>query len=295
MINLRKKVASASDRLRQRAKDVYHASRRGGGPPNAVLLIIGCQRSGTTALLRAMRRDWNTYAFLESSVLNVEPQSRRGLPRVHTKLTLRWRPFDEVAALIRRKRYPLVVTKPLPEMHRTRDLLDKIENAQCLWMFRHYRDVAASIVRTWPDDVHIRNLEPIVRRERGNWRSEFVSDDVRALIARHYGVDMSPHDGGALFWYARNRMLLDLQLDSDPRCMMLQYDDFASEPAACMRDVYEFVDARYPGPHLVRTIRATSIGRGSGVSLNGEVEAYCESLWNKLLGANAVDKVEGEQ
>lgn len=289
MATRRRDLRAARRWLYRSVKDAYHTNLRDGGPPRAVVIVLGSQRSGTTALLRAMEHDWNARVFGEFSALNVDPLSCEKPPEDPRKFTIRWRPLGEVALRIRRSPYPLVVCKPLAESHRARDLLERIESSRCVWMFRSYRDVAESRVRRWPDHLHVRNLEPIVRAEAGNWRSELVPDDVRALVTKHYAVDMNPYDGAALFWYARNRLLFDLELVGDSRLMMLRYEHFATQPAVALQRIYDFVGLPFPGPRMARSINAKAVGRGAHVRLNDEVEARCEELWCKLLSSPPCD------
>lgn len=283
-------VRALSWRTRQLAKGIYHTRLRLSSLPRSTIFILGCQRSGTTVLADSFERDWNVYLFREFSDLNIEPVSKEGRPAVPTLLTLRLRPFDQVANLIQRTGFPLVVCKPIVESHRANELMAAVDNSRCLWVFRHYNDVADSIVRKWPDRIHIQNLEPIVRMQRDNWRSEVVPDDVRELITTHYSADMNPHDGGALFWYARNRLLFDLGLLGSAKVMMIKYDDFVTDPVTIFRRIYDFSGTPYPGPHITRGIKVTSVGRGAGSQINEEIEAHCEILWNKLNEAYASGK-----
>src|SRR5690606_17914544 len=90
-------------RLHRLAKNVYRA-RLGNIAPQSVIVVLGCQRSGTTALLAAFEQDWNARVFNEYSSLNADPQSRKSSPGVETNSTLRWRPYKEVNQLIRQTR-----------------------------------------------------------------------------------------------------------------------------------------------------------------------------------------------
>lgn len=233
--------------------------------------------------MTVMERDWNARVFPEYSELNVAPERDR--ETAGPRFGIRLRPLHEVARLVGDEPYPLIVCKPLVESHRARELVGAIAGARCVWMFRHYRDVAESFPRTWPDEIHVRNLGPIVNRAAGDWRAELVPEDVRELIARHYAPDMNPLDGAALFWYARNRLLFDLELVSEPWLMLLRYEQFVAEPTKSLRRIYEFSELEFPGAGMARGIHKRAVGRGRDVQLSDEVEACCDAMWVRMLSA----------
>jgi len=108
---------------------------------------------------------------------------------------------------------------------------------------------------------------------------------VRELIARHYAPDMSPFDGAALFWYARNRLFFDLELPAEKRVMPLRYEDLVAEPAAAMTRVYAHAEVPFPGPALVADIHPRSVGLGRELELATEVEEACDRLLADLNAA----------
>jgi sulfotransferase family protein len=278
------------ERLRRKAWGVTKAARSlvapsGSSGPTA-LFILGCQRSGTTMVTETLDKDRRVKTYSEFSSVNRPADGRRPWSvRSTSRYGIRMKPLDEVAAKLERSRYPLVVLKPLVESQRAKAILHSTDRAVCLWVFRNYRDVARSNVELFTREASRINLDPMIRPEPGNWRSELVPDDVRQLIARHYSPAMSPFDGGALFWYARNRLFFDLDLASDERVMTLKYEDLASQPEPCVRRIYAHAGISFPGPRLVADIHPRSIGLGRELELSGEVESACEGLWAKLVSA----------
>jgi sulfotransferase family protein len=278
------------ERLRRKAWGLTKAARtRVAGPGSAgprALFILGCQRSGTTMVTETLDKDWRVKTYSEFSSVNRPADGRRPWSvRPTSRHDIRMKPLDEVAARLERSRYPLVVLKPLVESQRATAILRDIDRATCLWVFRNYRDVARSNVKLFTPEASRINLDPMIRGEPGNWRSELVPDDVRQLIARHYSEAMSPFDGGALFWYARNRLFFDLDLASDDRVMALKYEDLASQPEPSVRRIYAHTGVPFPGPRVVADIHPHSIGLGRELELSAEVESACEGLWAKLVSA----------
>jgi hypothetical protein len=278
------------ERVRRRVWGLTKAARRrvmrpGGSSPRA-LFILGCQRSGTTMVVETLDRDWRVKTFQEFSAVNLPADGRRPWSvRSMSRYGLRLRPLDQVAARIQRSRSPLVVLKPLVESQRAPAILREIDGAVGLWVFRDYRDVARSNVKLFTPEVTRINLEPMLDQQPGNWRGEVVPEDVRELIADHYAPDMSPFDGAALFWYARNRLFFDLDLPLEKRVMALRYEDLVAEPAATMRRVYDHAAVPFPGPAIVADIHPRSVGLGRELELATEIEAACDRLLADLNAA----------
>jgi hypothetical protein len=278
------------ERVRRRVWGLMKAARRrvtrsGGSSPRA-LFILGCQRSGTTMVVETLDRDWRVKTFPEFSAVNLPADGRRPWSvRSMSRYGLRMRPLDQVAARIEGTHSPLVVLKPLVESQRAPAILRAIDGAVCLWVFRDYRDVARSNVKLFTPEVTRINLEPMLVHQPGNWRGEVVPEDVRELIARHYAPDMSPFDGAALFWYARNRLFFDLDLPAEKRVMALRYEDLVAEPAAAMTRVYAHAEVPFPGPALVADIHPRSVGLGRELELATEVEEACDRLLADLNAA----------
>jgi hypothetical protein len=278
----RGQLAAAVGRLDRLGRDVAH--RLGpSGDGTRTLFIFGCQRSGTTMLMDAFGRDRHVKVFGEFSALNRRnPGLARLWPQNTRRYDIRMRPPREVARAIARVPQPMVVAKPLVESQRASRLLDAVPDSRAVWVFRHYRDVAASNVAMFGADTAVGNLAPVVAGEVANWRAEYVPDEVRALVARHYRPDMSPYDAGALFWYLRSRLYLDLSLDRDPRVLLLAYESLVREPDRWLARLYRHAGRDWPGHAIAERIHTGSVGRAAGVELAPPVAAVCEELWQRL-------------
>jgi hypothetical protein len=278
------------ERLRRKAWELAKAVRArasmGGRGQTTALFILGCQRSGTTMLGDTLAKDRRVKAFREFSAVNLPAPNRRPWSvRSTSRFGLRMKPLDEVAETIDRLPYPLAVMKPLVESQRAPEILEAIDGSVAVWVFRDYRDVARSNVELFTPEVTRVNLEPMIKPEPGNWRSELVPDDVRELIARHYSPEMSPFDGGALFWYARNRLFGELDLAADARVMALRYEDLVSEPERAMRAVYSHAGVPFPGTQIVEDIHPRSVGLGRELDLVPEIQEACERVLADLSAA----------
>jgi hypothetical protein len=278
------------ERVRRKAWWAAKAIRRRIAMPGAdstrALFVLGCQRSGTTMVGDVLDKDWRVKAFREFSAMNLPAKGARPWSiRSPSRYSIRLKPLDQVQAAIERASYPLVVLKPLVESQRAPAILREVDRSVCLWVFRNYRDVARSNVALFTPEVTQVNLEPMIRGTAGDWRGEVVPDDVRDLIARHYSPEMSAFDGGALFWYARNRLFFDLGLDAEPRVMPLKYEDLVSDPERSMRRVYEHAGVPFPGLRIVEGVHPRSIGLGRELAFSTEIEEACGRLWEELTRA----------
>ncbi|MEM7586461.1 MAG: sulfotransferase domain-containing protein [Acidobacteriota bacterium] len=241
-----------------------------------VLCIVGCQRSGTTLMLRIFDRDPNARVFGEASRLSSNDPNR-----------IRLDPLPEVRRRLERERAPLLVLKPLVESQRTPELLAALPLAtrsrcRALWVFRHYRDVAASDLAHFGINNGIANLRPIAEGVSGNWRSENVSPDVRDRVCERFGEVMNPHDAAVLFWWVRNRLFFDLALDANPAVLMCRYEDLVAAPAAAIQEIYDALDLPFLGERSVAEVHAGSLQRGRDLSLSPEVEELASSLLDRL-------------
>lgn len=266
------------ERIESVFKDLAHLRAPRGSARS--LIVLGCQRSGTNALVGCFEDDRDAKVYPEFSSLN--RRSGKLSMRDSIRFTLRLRPFEEVGATVERLRYPLAVMKPLVESRYIGELLEAVPRSRVVWIFRHYVDVAESNARTFGALIHRDNLAPIAAGDPTNWRSEGISDEVRETVARHYDPDMDPIDGGALFWWARNRLLFDEGYESDPRVLALQYGRFVADPVAVLAELYEHAGVAFPGPEIARSITPKFVGRGSGHEFDPEIETLCEQLWDRL-------------
>lgn len=253
-------------------KQLYQMSKYQPGERNALLFILGCQRSGTTLMLQIFERDLNTKIYGEFSVLSSEDKER------HIRLNA----LPKVKETIDQERAPLIILKPLVETQNAPTLLDYFKDAKVLWMYRHYKDVASSNVSRFGPQNGVRNLRTIVERDPKNWRSENVPEAMREIVVKHFSEEMSPYDAAALFWYVRNNFFFEFNLDKNPKMIMCKYEDLATDPSTIMKGVYDFLGCTFPGESVITKVHASSVKKGRKLDLKPEIEALCEEMWDRL-------------
>src|SRR5688572_17488650 len=272
---LEKLVSAASKRAYFAGKAVYqHVSSLAAQPDKRILFILGCQRSGTTLMQQIFDADLDAKVYGEFSDITLTARTPN----------LRLRPLAEVKSIIERTAARLVVAKPIAETQNALQLLECFPGAKALFLYRHYASVASSNLKLFVRLNGINNLRPILDDEPGDWRSENVPADVRALEAKHFRADMNPHDAAALFWYVRNRFYFDLGLDRNPAVLALRYEDLLRDPAGTIDAIYGFVGA----PPSRRGVALVRPERGNrGIELSAAIEELCTGMLRRLDAAAA--------
>ena len=237
-----------------------------------VLLILGCQRSGTTLVQNILQRDLRSKVYREFSKLSDRDREHR----------IRLNPLDSVRETIEADRAELIVLKPLVESQNAVKLLETLGNAKILWMYRDYRDTAVSSINTFGREAGVNDLTSIIENRDGDWRAEGLGDEMRGIVSANFSPDMDPHDAAALFWFVRNSWLFELKLEASARVMICSYEDLVAAPAATVKKLYDFVGHKFPGQRILPSIHQESAGRGSGLELSEDIERLCSGLLERL-------------
>jgi hypothetical protein len=266
--------------LRSRSRHALAEARRwnqgAARGPETTLLVLGCQRSGTTLVTRLFDADPQAKVYPEHSALT----------RGDRRDALRLPAPESVAASIARCRFPLVVLKPLVESQNTPTLLESLPGARGLWMFRGWRDVACSNLARFGRDKGVTNLRSVVEQRPTDWRAECVSPAVQRVVAQHFSESMNPHDAAALFWWVRNSFFFELGLDANPALRSCRYEELVMDPAATLDALYHWIGLPRPTSTVLPDISASSIGRGDDVSFSPPIADLCDALFRRLCDAH---------
>lgn len=257
-------------------KRFYHLANQ-NDTSKRIMFIVGCQRSGTTLMMHILEKDYATSIYHEFSRLSSGDKVER----------LRLNSLDSVKKVLERDRAKFVVLKPLVESQQTVSLLNFFPNSKALWMYRDHHDVVNSSLNRFGTHNGIDDIRPIVQGIANNWRSEGASAEVRATVAEHFSEEMNPYDAAALFWYARNMLYFDQNLEQDSRVMLCNYRDLVLKPLDFMQVLYHFMEQKFPGTHVIEDVKDSSVGRGKHVELSPAIDALCTSLYERLDAAYA--------
>jgi hypothetical protein len=253
--------------LRRRIYQTLHP--RSPNAEQRTLLILGCQRSGTSMMLDLLAHDRRTETFPEESALS-------------TPRDLRLKPLDVVNRRIHESRSELVVLKPLVESQRAPELLSDLRSAKAVWMYRKYDSVAASDLRYFGLENGVRNLRLLLSNEPLNWRGEFVPNETREILETFYSPSMSPDDAAALFWWARNSLYFQLGLDERDEVIICAYEGLVTDPRQTIASIYDFVDMSQPMVDVAAQVHGESLDRGADTRLSPAVRGLCEALYARL-------------
>jgi hypothetical protein len=233
------------------------------------LFVVGSERSGTTMLMKVMEKSRYMRVYQE--------HSRRAFQE-------NWRlmPPEVIRSLIAESRAPIVVFKPLCDAHLCDHLLEQYSNSKAVWIYRDYHDVAISAANKWNE--HLKDVMRQISQgdwEALEWRGERLDDDKIALVRHLYSPAMTAQDAAGLQWYLRNQFYFSLGLDSDPRVLLMRYEDLVLDPQLEMQRLMHFVGAAFEHS-IIEDITDRAIGKGIDVELSPEVDHVCAELLMKL-------------
>ena len=263
-------------RARSTLKLVARSLRPAPADRRRLVLIFGCQRSGTTMLQQTLLdRSWRVFIL--------EEHDRRLVGADAVPGETRWDDVQAVLARIRRLPFEVVAVKPLVESDRAAQLLDAADNASGIWMLRHYRDVARSNLRRFGIDNAHRDLEPLVSGGCHDWRNRGATEQTRRTVVDFVRQGLEPLDAAALFWWARNQLYFDQELAADHRIRVLRYERVRRVPDEVVSSLSRYVGVPLPARSTVSRVRTPPKESRPG-DLHPTVETLCAALWNRFEG-----------
>ena len=239
-----------------------------------VVLIFGCQRSGTTMLQQTfLGRSWRVFILEEHDRRLVGPG-----PGETT-----WQEYSTVLERIRRLPFEVVAAKPLVESASATALMDAAVTVKAVWMLRHYSEVAQSNVSRFGVDNPYRDLEPIRSRDARDWRSRGATEETCETVAALLNRELTPFDAAALFWWTRNQLYFDQRLWADDRIRILRYERACNQPDEVIRSLSDYIGLALPPGSITRRIRAQPFPPETR-ELDPDVERLCKKLWDSFEG-----------
>jgi hypothetical protein len=235
------------------------------------LMILGCQRSGTTLISHLFNQLDYSRVFGEFSIL-----SNKGVDRIRLNSS------EEVISIFEKSHSPLIVFKPLVESQNAKRLLDTIPKSNVLWVYRNYRDVAASDVKKFAKTAGHGNILPIINNDHSNWRSENVSEETRSIIKSMYSEQLSPQDCACLFWYARNILFYEQALESNDQVYIWPYEDFIGSPQTMFNQLIASLALPKPKNEIFQDIYNDSVNSSSDLVINKDINDLCANLLERL-------------
>ena len=98
------------------------------------------------------------------------------------------------------------------------------------------------------------------------------------------GVGTKTADGvpAALFWYARNKLLFDLNLENVSNVRLCKYEDLVFDPNPTLINVYKYLDIDYPSDNVTSMVHSNSLRRNTDVPISLEIDNLCGDLLHDL-------------
>jgi hypothetical protein len=239
-----------------------------------VVLIFGCQRSGTTMLQQTfLDRSWR--------VLILEEHDRRLVGPGPGETT--WQEYAIVLGRIRRLPFEVVAAKPLVESASATALMDAAGPVKAIWMVRHFAEVARSNVSRFGVDNPYRDLQPIRSRDALDWRYRGVTEETWETVTALSDRKLTPFDAAALFWWTRNQLYFDQRLRGDDRIRVLRYERACNQPDEVILSLSGHIGVTLPLGSIAPRVR-TQPFPPKPRELDPEVEALCRKLWDSFEG-----------
>lgn len=238
--------------------------------------VVGCQRSGTTMLLRVLSRSRYCKVYHENNAAAFDE-------------TFRLRDPETIRRLIAGAAEPVVVFKPLLDSQHTLRLLDQHSHAKAIWLYRHYRDAVGSAVEAWGPahrDIVLGIATDTNRHEGQPPIAGGLNPALRSQLASLCHDGLSTCDGSLLHWYVRNRLYVDLA--NDPRVMLVKYEEMVARPTTVIRSVFELLRCPFSIEHT-ETVHGNSVGRHSGLDFDPDIEQLAVGLLRELDEYHAAD------
>lgn len=234
--------------------------------PKSCVFVSGVQRSGTNMLMDVLEANLETDVFHESDARAFDDYELR--------------PVEILHELVDNSKARVVILKALLEGHRILELLRGFAPAKALWMVRSFHDCVNSNLRRFPG---ARNMvdELIKGREKADWRGRGMTDETYRVVREHYRPDMSVASAQALFWYYRNQLFFDQNLDRDSRVLTLSYEDTVHRPDVVLGRVGSFLGISVT-PRMQAIVHATSIGKNTRPDIDKDIVGLCEAMQQRL-------------
>ena len=83
-----------------------------------------------------------------------------------------------------------------------------------------------------------------------------------------------------IFWYARNALYFEMDLASDPRVMLVKYDELVSQPAR-FAEIFRHVGIPFD-PRSIEEVHASSVGRRPFGPIREDVQEVCDAMMRRL-------------
>jgi hypothetical protein len=248
----------------------------GVAPGTAIpVFLVGVQRSGTNMLVRGLEA---------TPAVEVRNENDRKAFQ-HFRL----RGERVVGDLVNASRHQYVLFKPLCDSGRIAAVVDRlpvVPPARVIWAWRDVDARARSAVSKF-GDANLRALRQIAAGEGDDlWQALGLSESSRQLLTEFDYDAMTPHEAACLFWFVRNRMLLEQELASRPDVLVSSYEALVTDPERATRALCGFLGLPWT-PQLTAGIEVRGAGGGDRPEIDPRIRSRCDELTDQLTVVTA--------
>ncbi len=264
----RKRVGAWSARRQWRR---VHGIAPGTATP---VFIVGVQRSGTNMLARG---------FEANPAVEVHNENDRSAFHQY-----RLRDERTVGDIVNASRHRYVLFKPLCDSGRIAAVIDRlpvVSQSRAIWAWRDVDDRARSAVAKF-GDANRRALQMIASGTGATpWQAVGLSESSIALIKEFDYSTMESHEAACLFWYVRNRMLFEQNLDKRPDFLVSSYSSLVADPETTIRALCAFVGLPW-SPEMTAGIEPRTPRDRDPLPMSSRIRDLCDELTDMLERAS---------
>jgi len=269
-----KKIIESTSRFDKLIKPMIQKVKYPKGYQHSIM-IMGCQRSGTTLISNIFNKLPYSRVYGEFSELSDDDIDRIRLNSIKSVL----RKLDNTHA-------PLIVMKPLVESQNALQLLDSIPSSSVLWVYRHFIDVAKSDALKFNKTAGHGNLQAIIAGDDSNWRCQNLSEETRDTIKSLYTKTLSGLECSCLFWYARNSLYFQQNLDNHQKVLLWSYEDLLNDVPGYFQNILTYHGFKFPSKDLGKDTFSNVGSKSELTNINPSIEEVCSTLYKKLSCAD---------
>jgi len=239
-------------------------------PKKTPVFILGCNRSGTNMVCKAIGKHPYGWDYWESDF---------SLAFNGYYLRAAW----IIEFLIHHTPAPVISFGCILDSQFTNELLSRFQGARAIWVYRQYFDVANSCARMqW--GYNLKDLVRWVARgelEKLGARGKRISASTVRLFSRLFREDLSIIDSACLYWYMRNQLYFNLGLHADSRVLNVQYEDTVGNKENAFRRIFGHLGLPFD-PAVIEGIFASSVGKHPKPNIDSAIQEVCEALKTRL-------------
>lgn len=232
------------------------------------VFLVGVHRSGTNMLLDVFERSPDTLIYNENNR--------------HAFKNYRIRDRGCRLALLKHSRYPIVIFKPLNNIHEVESLIKDHPDCKILWMYRGYHDVVNSAYRKWKNSAIDAFQRAMINNDWGQIPYAVKDRGNQEIIRNYFKEAMDPHSAWALEWYLTNNIFFRYRLDEmSERVLLIRYEALVEGPSTHFMKVFDFLRITFKPDYLSRVFNS-SVKKKIFPKIDPRIEALCEEMMERL-------------